>query len=166
MLTLVRSQVAQNRINGKNMQILVFHKRRKIGEQLGNTQKNIRITARAPRATSHPAALCCFLVFLDCSDISYFSPNLSYFLLFYLLFLSYFIPSVLLFFSCYVCFPIFPTSLLFPINPEVLFMSYLSPISGNHGFSRLSTPEIDRILHVGGPKLLSRTILRGSRLQI
>ena len=37
--------------------------------------------------------------------------------------------SFLYYFSCF-----------FPNSP---FISYLSPISGNHGFSRLSTPEID-----------------------
>ena len=49
-----------------------------------------------------------------------------------LLFCSYFSPIEfpLLFF-------------LFPVSLGVLFISYFSPVSGNHGFSRLSTPEVD-----------------------
>ena len=59
-LTLVRSQVAQNRIRlGRKCESWFFE----IGENIGSKQKHIRITARAPRATFHPAALCVFHCF-------------------------------------------------------------------------------------------------------
>ena len=84
--------------------------------------------------------------FLGFSYISYVFPILF-------LFFSYVIPI----FSCFI--PIFPLcySYVSPIFLLLSFLSYFSlflsisyfsPISGNHGLSRLGTPEIDISLEV------------------
>ena len=60
------------------MEILVFGNKNKNGEkEETKTRKNIRIPARTPRVTFHPAALCVFFHNVPrFSYISYFYPML------------------------------------------------------------------------------------------